>query len=550
MAPRRSRRPRPARRGQPLDRLALIVIAVLGLALGLLILSGDHATARVRDFTWQGRQVGAEDRAFLLTFSRPMDVASVEENLKLEPPLPGKVSWAGRRMAYTVTEPPPYGESFTLSLEGARDRYGVGRDRPSRFEPFQAQFQTRQRAFLYIGAEGDEANRLVLADLDRQERTILTPPNLSVLAFTPYPLSDRVLFAASDDSQADSLLNQQIYTVTTGITPRPPADFTSDRPSLWQQLRPQGAPQPSGEIALVLDSRGYQNLKFDLSPDGQTIVVQRVNQQNPADFGPWLVRAGELPTPLKTEPGGDFLIAPDSQTLLMLQGEGTAVIDLGGTTNGPRQPLDFLPNYGRVLDLAADGSAAAMVNFNQDDPEKRFTESLFLVTNQGREDELLQVSGSILEAQFDPVRPVLYVLATELVDAPEDSETLQAADAYVEQPLLLAVTLADGEVSPLLRLPRQQRVHLSVAPDGRSLLLNLAAEAAASAERPKIWHLPLVYQPSDSAPPKSAAEAKVATPAAAASGDIEADAAAPVQTAAVLDPETFPFSGLQATWLP
>jgi hypothetical protein len=43
-----------------------------------------------------------------------------------------------------------------------------------------------------------------------------------------------------------------------------------------------------------------------------------------------------------------------------------------------------LPNYGQVLDLAADGSAAAMVNFNQNDPEKRFTESLFLVTNQGR----------------------------------------------------------------------------------------------------------------------------------------------------------------------
>ncbi|MBE9160567.1 hypothetical protein IQ265_27640 [Nodosilinea sp. LEGE 06152] len=567
--PRRSRNQRLAR-VQPLDRLAVMVITGLALAMGLLVLSGDHATARVRDFTWQDRQVGTEDRAFLITFSRPMDVASVEKNLTLDPPLPGKVSWAGRRMAYTLTDPLPYGESFTLSLDDARDRYAARSDRPSRFEPFQAQFETRRRAFLYIGAEGDEANRLVLADLGRQERTILTPRNLSVLAFKPYPLGDKVLFSASDSSQGGSLLNQQIYTVTTGITPRPPVDFMGDRPPLWQRLLPQGAPPPSGETTLVLDSRDYQNLKFDLSPDGQTIVVQRVNQQDPADFGPWLVRAGEPPTPIETEPGGDFLIAPDSQSLLLLQGQGTAIIDLGEEpTSGPRQPLDFLPNYGRVLDLTADGSAAAMVNFNQDDPEKRFTESLFLVTNQGREEELLQVSGAILEAQFDPTRQVLYVLASELVDAPPDSDTLQAADAYVEQPLLLAITLSDGEVSPLLRLPLLQTIHLSVAPDGRSLLLDLADQAAAadSTPAPKIWHLPLVYQSSNSANDRGNSYAlantlsrlgKSRTTGTDAADTDDADSANapeddsedPVVTPTVVDPETFPFSGIQATWLP
>ncbi|MGB3202250.1 MAG: Ig-like domain-containing protein, partial [Nodosilinea sp.] len=501
MARRRPRRNRnqPSARPQPLDRLALVVMAGLTLVMGLLILSGDHATARVRDFSWQDRQVGTEDRAFLITFSRPMDVVSVEKNLTLDPPLPGKVSWAGRRMAYTLTDPLPYGESFTLSLDEARDRYSARRDRPSRFEPFQAQFQARRRAFLYIGVEGDEANRLVLADLALQERTILTPKHLSVLAFEPYPLGDKVLFSASDSSQAEGVFNQQIYTVTTGITPRPPIDFTADRPPLWQRLLPEGGPPPQGETTLVLDNRDYQNLKFDLSPDGQTIVVQRVSQQDPADFGPWLVRAGEPPVPIETEPGGDFLIAPDSQSLLLLQGQGTAIIDLvGESTGGPDEPLDFLPNYGRVLDLKADGSAAAMVNFNQDDPEKRFIESLFLVTNQGREEELLEVSGAILEAQFDPTRPVLYVLVSELVDAPPNSETLQTADAYVEQPLLLAVTLADGEVSPLLRLPQQRSIHLSVAPDGRSLLLDLAAQSTAADpnQKPKIWHLPLVDQPS------------------------------------------------------
>ncbi|MBD2106683.1 Ig-like domain-containing protein [Nodosilinea sp. FACHB-13] len=547
MARRRSRRSR----SQPLDRLATMIIAGLSLALGLLILSGDHATARVRDFTWQDRQVGAEDQAFLLTFSRPMDVASVEQNLTLDPPLPGKVSWAGRRMAYTLTEPLPYGETFSVRLKGARDRYAAATDGSSRFEPFQSQFETRPRAFLYIGAEGDEANRLVLADLSRQERTILTPKNLSVMTFKPYPLGDKVLFSASDTSQAGSLLNQQIYTVTTGLTPRPPIDFAAQRPPLWQQLWPQKKVVPSGETALVLDNSAYQNLKFDLSADGQTIVVQRVNQQNPADFGPWVVRQGSDPQPIETEPGGDFLIAPDSQSLLLLQGQGTAIIDLGSEkgsekARGPSQPLDFLPNYGRVLDLAADGSAAAMVNFNQDDPKKRFTESLFLVTNQGLEEELLQVSGAILDAQFDPTRQVLYVLASELVQAPPDPDTLQSEDAYAEQPLLLAITLSNGKANPLLRLPQQQRIHMSVAPDGRSLLIDLDGQTTPEGETgaPIIWNLPLVH-PAVSLDAAESAEGANTTPSA---DEAEASDASGMPT--VTDPEEFPFSGLQATWLP
>jgi hypothetical protein len=524
-----------------------MIIAGLSLALGLLILSGDHATARVRDFTWQDRQVGAEDQAFLLTFSRPMDVASVEKNLTLDPPLPGKVSWAGRRMAYTLTQPLPYGETFSVGLKGARDRYAATANGSSRFEPFQSQFETRPRAFLYIGAEGDEANRLALADLSRQERTILTPKNLSVMAFKPYPLGDKVLFSASDTSQAGSLLNQQIYTVTTGLTPRPPVDFAAQRPPLWQQLWPQKKAAPSGETALVLDNSTYQNLKFDLSADGQTIVVQRVNQQNPADFGPWVVRQGSPPQPIETEPGGDFLIAPDSQSLLLLQGQGTAIIDLGSEkARGPNQPLDFLPNYGRVLDLAADGSAAAMVNFNQDDPEKRFTESLFLVTNQGREEELLQVSGAIVDAQFDPTRQILYVLASELVKAPPDADTLQSEDAYAEQPLLLAITLADAKASPLLRLPQQQRIHMSVAPDGRSLLIDLDGQTTPEGKTgaPIIWNLPLVH-PAVSSDVAKSAEGADTTPSTAAA---EASNASSMPT--VTDPEEFPFSGLQATWLP
>lgn len=86
---------------QPIDRVAWGVMLVLSLLIGLLLLSGDRSSPRVRTFSWQDKQVGAEDIAFTLTFSRPMDQKSVENSLQIAPPLPGKVSWAGRRLAYT-----------------------------------------------------------------------------------------------------------------------------------------------------------------------------------------------------------------------------------------------------------------------------------------------------------------------------------------------------------------------------------------------------------------------------------------------------------------
>lgn len=526
-----SRRLRRRRQRQyPLDRWAVMVMVGLSLVIGVLIFSGDQATARVRDFSWQDRRVGAEDRAFLLTFSRPMDPASVEENLTIVPEIAGKFSWAGRRMAYTLEAPLPYGESFSVTLGQASDRFSAEAARSAQFEAFQGRFETRKQAFLYIGNAGEEKDRLVLADLDAQERTILTPANLMVLDFEPYPLGDRVLFSASDITDPQGLLNQDIYTVSTGLTPAPPQDFTTDSSGpFWSRLLPQSTAQP-GELKQLLGHQKYQNLKFDLSPDGRTIVVQRVSQQDPADFGPWVLTQNKSPYSLETEPSGDFLIAPDSRSLVVLQGEGTAIIDLENPqSKGPRQPLDFLPDYGRVFDITGDGTAAAMVNFNQDDPEKRFTESLFLVTNQGTEEELLRVTGAIIDAQFDPTHRFLYVLASDLImDGSVKGDT--DGEPYIEQPMLVAIDLDSRSSSKLLLLPQQQRIHMDLSPDGMALLLDLDSDSLGTAELSPleesndqpIWLIPLFEEP----------QQRLST------------------MPEVLSTNPFPFQGIQATWLP
>ena len=85
--------------------------------------------------------------------------------------------------------------------------------------------------------------------------------------FALYPLGDRILFSANErQAQAQGDSNPQLYTVTTGL----------------QISAPDAAPTPPvnpGEIELILDNRDYQILKFDLSADGNRIVLQRAPRE-------------------------------------------------------------------------------------------------------------------------------------------------------------------------------------------------------------------------------------------------------------------------------
>jgi dipeptidyl aminopeptidase/acylaminoacyl peptidase len=504
--------PPSGRRAHALDRWSRLLMGGLAVLALALMLFGDHAKVRVQKFSWQEAAVGAEDRAFVLTFNRPMDTDSVEANLVLSPPLPGRISWAGRRMAYTLNQPIPYGESFQVSLPTARDRLARD-DQSTRFEPFRASFRSRDSAFAYIGTEGEEQGRLVLVNLSQAAAPIvLTPPDLTVLDFEPYPLGDRLLFSAlnrtaAEEGQSDLTL----YAVATGLNQPPPLDIWGNGP-----LAPPVTDEV-GTLTEVLPSDQYQNLAFDLAPDGRTLVARRGQSGNSSDRL-WVVRDGKEPYPLSIEPGGEFLIAPDSATLLSLQGQGTAIIPLDQDPNAETgtQPLDFLPEFGQVFDLTSDGRSAAMKDFNQNNPNLRFTESLVLVNNQGEERELLN-AFKILDAQFDPSDRILYVLISRLLPG----------EIYQEQPTLIAINLEAAEPVELVTFAPQNQISLSVAPDGLALLVAAAPTASDATPNtdpasPQLWLVPpfqTTQQRLEGIP--------TATP-----------------------PEPLPFTGQKPTWLP
>ncbi len=450
------------RKLQPLDRTAILILLILSIVIGGLLLLGDRASARVRSFSWAEQQVGATDAAFVMAFSRPMDHASVEQNLQIQPALNGKFSWAGRRMAYTLERPAPYGENFELKLEKARDRFSIDDQSLSQIQPFASSFRSRDRAFAYLGVQGEEAGRLILANLTQKKQEILTPENLVVMDFKIYPNGDRILFSATErSSKAKGQLDQQLYSASTGLLFADAPSLTGDSPK-----PPLQSPSPAGEITPILDSKTYQNLKFDLSPDGQTIAVQRVKRDSPGDLGLWIIKGDAAPQRVEAEAGGNFLIAPDSQSLAMSQGQGMAILPL----DIQAQTLDFLPKYGVILSFAPDGSAAAFVKFNVD-PQNP-TRSLYLVTNQGLEQKLLTTNGSILKATFDPTQTMLYCLYSKRL----------AGETYQEQPYIAAIPLPpkgqseastqEPEWFDLLQLPVQRDIQISLAPDGLGILFD------------------------------------------------------------------------------
>ncbi|WP_414571930.1 hypothetical protein [Nostoc sp. CCY 9925] len=429
---------------QPLDRIAIALMLLLSVLIGLIVLKGDVVTSRVRDFTWQDQQIGAEDSSFALTFSRPMDIKSVEDNLKIEPPLAGKFSWAGRRMFYTLLTPAPYGTNYKVQLQAAKDKFAQQEGTNRTIQPFVGSFRTRDRVILYIGTEQEEQGRLILYNLTQEQKRALTPKDLIVMDFESFPDGEKILFSARTSKNQD-LLSAQLYTVTTGVAGKSGREV-----------------EPAGRVDLILDSKDYQNLKFDLSPDGETIVIQRGNKANPSDFGLWFMPAisdasGGKPTPkrLQSQPGGDFTITPDSKAVAVAQGQGAAILPLQGDAS---KPLDFLPQFGLVQAFSKDGSQAAMVKFNTD-----YTRDLFLVTNQGVEKQLVKTTGSIVNCQFDTASPTLYCLLTQLV----------SKEQYIEQPYVVAIDLKTGQQKPLLLLPPEQRnVQMSLSADGLGLLFD------------------------------------------------------------------------------
>jgi Bacterial Ig-like domain len=462
-----------------LDRTAIILMAVL-LALTIILLAiGDQSAPYVREFSWKDRPVGAEDTAFALRFSRSMNQSQVEAQLMLKTQgnsplqpisqlLPGKVSWSGKKMLYTVNAPLPYGTNYEIALQGVTATNNKGQSIGRAMTPFSQKFATRARMFGYIGTQGENRGRLMLRRFGQNSAaTAVTPLEYLVKDFRFTPEGAGIVFSAVPANSAKTILaNQQIYR----------SSFKDAIPTL------------------VLDSKEYQNIKFDLSSDGKILVVQRVGIQNPSDFGIWAIDLATGQVIQRISQGGSFIITPDSAAIAVSEGQGVAIKPLISGAD----VADFMPEFGRVINFAPNGSAALLEKYNSD-----YSRDLFLVTNQGVEKKLLSVQGEIQTAQFTADGQGVYSIVAELNTSGGEPEAGKLAQ-YGGQPYLMGIDIPTAKVFKLLKLPQQQGITMSLAPDGRALLFDqlvtsqqatnnkrLAAPDGQSIEQGKIWMLSL-----------------------------------------------------------
>ncbi|BAQ64013.1 hypothetical protein [Geminocystis sp. NIES-3709] len=434
----------------PIDKICFTVIASLSFVIVILV-GGSKLCQNneclfknqphVEEFSWENQKISNKDYGFSLTFDRPMSQESVEQNLKIEPPLDGKISWSGKRLVYTLNNVISYGKNYRLSVKNAQEKFRSNLG--AQIEPFVAEFQSRDRAFAYIGSQEEESGRLILNNSTKQNKTILTPEHLTVVDFKFTPDSEKIVFSAIDESKKhEDFKKLDIYEVSTGLS----NDLTTKIPT---QLR------------LVLDGEEYQNNKFDLAgKNGEILIVQRIKYDNPEDFDLWKVEVGKIPQRLNTK-GGDFIITPDRQAIAIAQGEGIAIIPIENQEND--QSVNFLPKYGQVVTFSAEGDSAVMINYNKDDSELRYTRSLFYVNNQGIEKELINIDGSIIDCKFNQNGKQLFCLLTKLTETETE---------FQEKPYFVAIDINSGEIIPLVALPKFQDMKISIAPDGFGILFD------------------------------------------------------------------------------
>ncbi len=402
----------------PLDRLILGITLISMLILTGLIGLEYWVPPQVQDFNWDHQQVTAHQRHLILTFNRAMDLDSVAQHLTLTPPLSGEARWLGKRLIYVLDEPAQYGQVYQVVLEGAQDRYGQVMPKA-----FKSEFQTPDPQVVVVGLTDAELGRLVLLNLTTQDRTVLTPPELKVTEFHPVREGQTLYFFGTQGTSQE----QDLYQLTL-------SDQTLTR---------------------VLDHETYHNLKFQVSPDGSLLIVERINPQNPIQTEIWIRQQPSdsfKPISLGANLTGDFLITPDNSSLIMARGQGLAIIPLT-----PAVTETFLPEFGQILAIKSDGTAGAMIKFNPD-----FTRSLWIVNNVGSRQEILKTEGSILGGQFAPSGSIFYCLVTQL-----------SLIDYTESPRLLAIDWEAGEQTELVTAEFPTELDFSVAPDGRQLLYTL-----------------------------------------------------------------------------
>lgn len=172
--------------------LGLAALAGLGLAAGLVLVAG-LAVPRVVDFAPANAAADVSTRARLrLTFSRPMEPASVAAALSLTPAWPGDLTWdaAGTTLTFTPRQAWPAASTVTVTLAGGRSQLGL-----PLFGSTSWSFNVGQERVIFLA--GGAPNLAVISSAAQEAQpAYLTAEPYGVAEFAVRPDGSQIVYAA------------------------------------------------------------------------------------------------------------------------------------------------------------------------------------------------------------------------------------------------------------------------------------------------------------------------------------------------------------------
>lgn len=171
-------------------------LGALALALAGLIAAGDQAGAQVSGMTPAEGGMAAGLAPISMTFAQPMQADSVATRFRLEPPVAGRVVWAGEVMQFMPAAPLEPGTTYTALLDaGALSTKG----RELR-DPVSWSFTVRQPSLVYISPATGGPPELWQADAAGQgPARQLTQTGGKVFDFAAAPDSSQLVYSALND---------------------------------------------------------------------------------------------------------------------------------------------------------------------------------------------------------------------------------------------------------------------------------------------------------------------------------------------------------------
>ncbi|MGI8824654.1 MAG: Ig-like domain-containing protein [Chloroflexota bacterium] len=152
-----------------LNRLVLAVIVGLALTIGVLSAASARLGPTVDSMNTVQELDGASvNTPIQVNFTEPMNVSSVRRSFRLTPRAVGQYTWSGNQLLFQPRKPLAYSHRYTVTIgSGAASAKGK-----TLFRTFRASFTTQSQHLMYLGTEGDERNRLVMASVDGEKRVM------------------------------------------------------------------------------------------------------------------------------------------------------------------------------------------------------------------------------------------------------------------------------------------------------------------------------------------------------------------------------------------